>query len=128
MTATGYSSSPWPGEDGGPRRLQAPGSGASLALGPGERLGCVTRNTLFSTMTVLGAPGEVYLLTHSALRARMGLPTTSCVERIDPLTLKTMARSPRLAGGPMWPGGMAIHRNGDIYWSSMGRLARIYVT
>lgn len=68
-----------------------------------------------STMTVLGAPGEVYLLTHTALRARVGLSTTSRVERIDPLTLATIDRSPRLLGGPMWPGGMAVHRNGDLY-------------
>jgi len=66
-------------------------------------------------MTVLGDPGEVYLLTHSALRANIGLPTTACVERIDPHSLRTLERSPRLPGGPMWPGGMAIHRNGDIY-------------
>ncbi len=68
-----------------------------------------------STMTLLGAPGEVYLLTHSALRAKVGLATTACVERIDPQSLKTVCRSPRLAGGPMWPGGMALHRNGDLY-------------
>ncbi len=116
MSGLGYLDSPWPCEDGGPQRLQTPRSGAALGLLSGEeRLGCVTRNTLLSTMTVLGAPGEVYLLTHSALRARIGLATTSCVEQIDPLTLKTKHRSPRLAGGPMWPGGMAIHRNGDIY-------------
>jgi hypothetical protein len=115
MSGLGYFDSPWPGEDGGPQRLQVPRHGSGLALQPGERLDCVTRNTVLSTMTVLGAPGEVYLLTHSALRARLGLPTTSCVERIDPLTLKTIERSPRLAGGPMWPGGMAVHRNGDIH-------------
>jgi hypothetical protein len=68
-----------------------------------------------STMTVLGAPGEVYLLTHSALRSNIGLPTTACVELIDPLSLATRRRSPRLAGGPMWPGGLAIHHNGDLY-------------
>jgi hypothetical protein len=68
-----------------------------------------------STMTVLGESGEVFLLTHSAIRAKIGLPTTACVEKIDPITLKTIARSPRLAGGPMWPGGMAVHRNGDLY-------------
>ena len=113
--ATAYLDSPWPGEDGGPQRLQSPRRGAGLALRGGETLRCVTRNTLMSTMTVLGAPGEVYLLTHSALRAKLGLPTTSQVEQIDPLTLKTLRRSPRLPGGPMWPGGMAIHRNGDIY-------------
>ncbi len=127
MAAAGYLDSPWPGEDGGPQRLQVPRRGAALALRPGERLGCVTRNTLLSTMTVLGAPGEVYLLTHSALRARIGLPTTSCVERIDPLSLQTLARSPRLRGGPMWPGGMAIHRNGTmvvVYGRYLHRLDR----
>lgn len=112
---SGYLDSPWPGEDGGPARLQVPRSGTGLGLLAGETLQCTTRNTLLSTMTVLGAPGEVYLLTHSALRAKIGLPTTACVERIDPKTLQTVHRSPRLPGGPMWPGGMAIHRNGDIY-------------
>jgi hypothetical protein len=63
-----------------------------LRLRPGDKLGCVTRNTWMSTMTVLGAPGEVYLLTHSVLRARFGLPTTSRVEQIDPITLKTLRR------------------------------------
>lgn len=115
MSPSGYLASPWPGEDGGPERLQVPRSGAGLGLRPGETLGCVTRNTLMSTMTVLGAPGEVYLLTHSAIRANLGLPTTACVELIDSQTLKAVRRSPRLRGGPMWPGGMAIHRNGDLY-------------
>jgi len=114
MSQGAYFASPWPAEDGGPRRLQVPRYGPELALQPEETLGCITRNTLLSTMTVLGAPGEVFLLTHSALRARLGLPTTSCVERIDPLTLKTVARSPRLPGGPMWPGGMAVHRDGQL--------------
>jgi hypothetical protein len=86
-----------------------------LNLQAGERLACTTRNTLLSTMTVLGDPGQVYLLTHSALRAHLGLPTTACVEMIDPLSLKTLCASPRLPGGPMWPGGMAIHANGDLY-------------
>jgi hypothetical protein len=112
---SGYLASPWPCEDGGPERLQAPRSGAGLDLRPGEKLQCVTRNTFFSTMTLLGAPGEVYLLTHQALRARIGLPTSARVELIDPLSLRTLCHSPRLAGGPMWPGGMAIHNNGSLY-------------
>lgn len=66
-------------------------------------------------MTLLGASGEVYLLTHSVLHAKLGLHTTACVERIAAETLQTVCRSPRLAGGPMWPGGMALHRNGDLY-------------
>ncbi|MBP8305932.1 MAG: hypothetical protein KAY46_01635 [Burkholderiaceae bacterium] len=115
MSGAGYLDSPWPAEDAGPQRLQTPRSGAGLALRPGESLHCTTRNTLMSTMTVLGAPGEVYLLTHSALRSRIGLPTTARVSRIDPRTLATVRQSPSLRGGPMWPGGMAIHRNGALY-------------
>ncbi len=115
MTAAGYLDSPWPAEDGGPRRLQQPRHGAGLGLQAGEVLRATTRRTLLSTMTVLGAPGEVYLLTHSALRARIGLPTTACVERIDPLSLQPLQRSPRLRGGPMWPGGLAVHRSGDLF-------------
>ncbi|MDI4633949.1 hypothetical protein J7U46_12900 [Pelomonas sp. V22] len=115
MSAAGYFDSPWPGEDGGPARLQSPHGTPGLALQPGERLAQTSRRTQLSTMTVLGAPGEVFLLTHSALRAHLGLPTTACVERIDPLSLRTLRRSPRLRGGPMWPGGLAVHRNGSLY-------------
>lgn len=115
ISGSGYLDTPWPSEDGGPARLQISQRGSGLGLQRGEKLGCVTRHTLLSTMTLLGAPGEVYLLTHSALRAKLGLPTTACVELIDPITLKTIKRSPRLRGGPMWPGGMALHRNGNLF-------------
>ncbi len=112
---SGYWPGPWPAEDGGPQRLAVPARGSGFAVAPGERLAVTTRRTLMSTMTVLGDPGEVYLLTHSALRSRIGLPTTARVELIDPLTLKTVARSARLPGGPMWPGGIAVHGTGDLY-------------
>ncbi len=115
MTHLGYLDSPWPCEDGGPQRLQRPLSGAGLGVRVGEVLQATKRRTLMSTMTVLGAPGEVYLLTHTALRAQLGLSTTSRVEMIDPQSLKPIYRSPPLKGGPMWPGGMAIHCNGDLY-------------
>ena len=113
--SAGYYASPWPAEDAGPARLQTASPSSGLHLLAGQRLHSTHRNTTLSTMTVLGDPGEVYLLTHSALRANFGLPTTSCVERIDPITLKTLESSGRLPGGPMWPGGMALHRNGDLY-------------
>ena len=89
MTAAGYLSSPWPGEDGGPARKQVPRSGAALGLRESEALGCITRNTLLSTMTVLGGPDEVYLLTHSAIRARFGLPTTASPMRTMQLSVRT---------------------------------------
>lgn len=109
----GYWPGPWPTEDGGPERLQVV-RGGSLGLKPGARLHCTTRSTLLSTMVVLRDPGQVYLLTHSALRANFGLPTTACVEQIDPITLRTVKSSGRLAGGPMWPGGLAAHANGSL--------------
>ncbi len=110
---TAYLDSPWPGEDGTPDRGQVARCGAEMMTGAPLRV--TTRRTLMSTMTVLGAPGEVFLLTHSVLRSNLKLPTSARVERIDPETLAPLARSPRLAGGPMWPGGMAIHANGDLY-------------
>jgi hypothetical protein len=114
MTATGYFDSPWPAEDGGPKRLAA-ARGTGLAPRQGETLRQTSRGTLMSTMPVLGGPGEVFVLTHTVLEARLGLPTHARVERIDPVTLKAQKRSPVLRGGPMWPGGMAVHRNGDLY-------------
>ena len=42
-------------------------------------------------------------------------PVTAWVERIDPLTLEPLARSPDLASGPFWPGGMAAHANGSLH-------------
>ena len=111
----GYAATPWPAEDGGPARLQVPHGGVGLGLRSGERLQATAVTRVMSTMTVLGAPGEVYLLTHSALRGRLGLPTSCRVSRIDPITLAPRAQSPRLPGGPMWPGGMAVHANGDLY-------------
>ena len=110
----GYLDTPWPAEDGGPARLQVP-YGVGLGLQPGEQLAATAVTRVMSTMTVLGAPGEVYLLTHSAIRARVGLPTSSRVSLIDPVSLTPRAQSPRLPGGPMWPGGMAVHANGDLY-------------
>ncbi|MFM7004323.1 MAG: hypothetical protein ACKOXN_10370, partial [Limnohabitans sp.] len=79
-----------------------------------EKLQSTSRRTHLSTMTVLGAPGEVFLLTHSVLGSHLGLPTSAQVTLIDPITLTTRAQSPRLAGGPMWPGGMAILGNGHV--------------
>ena len=114
MAPSGYFDSPWPCEDAGPSRLQTPHNNSGLDLQQGTQLACTSKRTQMSTMTVLGAPGEVFLLTHSVLRNYLGIGTTAQVSRIDPLTLETLESSPVLEGGPMWPGGMAIHANGYI--------------
>ena len=37
------------------------------------------------------------------------------MERLDPETLAVTASTPRLPGGPYWPGGIAAHANGDLH-------------
>jgi hypothetical protein len=106
----GYWPSRWPGEDGGPRRTQAPRTGRGLDLQPGEHLDVVARDVPAATMVVLRDPGEAYLLRHT-----FGPDAVSWVERFDPESLEPIERSPDLPGGPTWPGGVAAHANGSLY-------------
>ncbi len=107
MTIPGYWPSPWPGEDGGPDRLQrSPAPGPAFA----EGANVVFREGIATTMAVLREPGEVFVLRHTA-----GPDAVSWVERVDPVTLEVQDRSEDLAGGPTWPGGLAAHADGDLH-------------
>jgi hypothetical protein len=107
----GLFDSPWPAEDGGPRRQLVPRK-AGLGVGPGERLVATTRQALMANMVVLRGPGEVFLQGSGPPGAR----GTAWVERIDPVTLATVERSPDLpAGDAWWPGGVVAHANGSLY-------------
>lgn len=108
----GYWQSPWPCEDGGPRRNQAPASDAALDLKPGERLAAHSRNVMVACMTILRAPGEVYVQGHVG---GVGSEATAWVERIDAESLEPLKKSPPLPAGPFWPGGVAAHANGSLY-------------
>jgi hypothetical protein len=108
--------SPWPAEDGGPQRRQAPHDGAGLGVRAGERLQlAAVRDAFATTMVVLRDPGEVFVLRHTLGRRPHHDPTVSWVERVDPRTLEVQARSPDLTGGPFWPGGLAAHANGSLH-------------
>jgi len=109
LTGAGYWPSRWPGEDGGPSRPQRPRTGAGPALEP-DHVDVVSREAIAATMVVQREPGELYLLRHTA-----GPDAISWVERVDPVTLDTTARSADLAGGPTWPGGMAAHADGSLH-------------
>jgi hypothetical protein len=109
----GYWPSPWPAEDGGPTRRQAPPvglAGPGLDLSAGRTLHATTRSTFAPTMCVLREPGEVFLLSHT-----VGPDTVSWVERIHPESLEPLVRSPDLPAGPFWPGGIAAHADGSLY-------------
>ena len=110
-----YWKSPWPAEDGGPRRSQAPVGVAGIARAAPDRAPIVTwRDAFGATMLVLREPGELFALRHT-MPTRLGEPCVAWVERLDPETLTTLARSPDLDAGPFWPGGMACHANGSLY-------------
>jgi hypothetical protein len=106
----GYWPGPWSCEDGGPERLQVPAGGVQVALGAGGPLEVTSRTAPAATMAVTRATGELFLLRHTA-----GEDAISFVERIDPVTLAPLGRSPDLAGGPTWPGSLAAHANGSLY-------------
>ncbi len=61
-------------------------------------------------------PGELYALRHDVpLSGAQAAPVEAWVERLDPDTLAVTASSPRLPGGPFWPGGLAAHASGDLH-------------
>ena len=101
--------SAWPAEDAGPARLAAPLGGRGSLLSTETELVATSREVLVATMVVEGLDGATYLLRHS------GPPdSVAVVERFDPVTLETVASSPDLAGGPVWPGGVAVLGSGDL--------------
>ncbi|HVN64665.1 MAG TPA: hypothetical protein VMT58_08495 [Candidatus Binataceae bacterium] len=107
----GYFDSPWPCEDGGPRRQMIP-RGAELKLRSGSNLCATSRSQVMCNMVVLRAPGEVFLQGSTG-------PTedsSGWIERIDPISLRPLVRSPDLeAGRVWWAGGVAAHANGSLY-------------
>jgi hypothetical protein len=96
---------------GGPLRHQQSSIIAEFNIRNSEKLSATSRNLLMCTMCILGDPGEVFILTHTY---QLFGETTSQVLCIDPVTLETRYSSPRLPGGPFWPGGFAIHADGSI--------------
>ncbi len=105
-----YWPGPWSCEDGGPQRRQSAGEGRALGIGASDRVEVTSRLAPAATMLVTGEPGALYLLRHTA-----GDDAISFVERIDPHDLEPIVRSADLAGGPTWPGSVAVHANGSIY-------------
>jgi hypothetical protein len=106
----------WPAEDGGATREQACPLATGLRISAGERLELSARRDAFaSTMIILRQPGEVYVLRHTLGRRPLRDPSECWVERLHPHTLEPVDSSPRLPGGPFWPGGLAAHADGSLH-------------
>ena len=105
--------SPFPVECGGPRRQKAtrlPGLGLSAE----ESLTATTRNNdRWNVHFIWREPGELYLYGTTQPGAD---DAHGWVERVDPITLESLASSPKLpSGGHVWCGGVVAHANGDLY-------------
>jgi hypothetical protein len=105
-----YWPSSWSGEDGGPKRQQIATNVSIPRISSVKQLEVVSRDALAMTMPIVGPHDELFLQ-----RVMPGPNSVAWVEKIDPLTLETIIQSEQLAGGPMWPGGMAAHANGSLY-------------
>jgi len=118
----GYFDSPWPVECGGSRRQKIAGT-PGLNIRPNEMLSSTTRNVGgWTVMFVRRGPGELYLTCGAGRRAgeprfqRREDNSAGWVERVDPITLATIDRSPDLpSGGWIWCGAIVVHANGDLY-------------
>jgi hypothetical protein len=103
----GYWPSPWPAEDGGPARRAVVPTGAI----PTGIASVTSRHEPLGCMVVLRERGEVFYQGSGM----DGQGAFAWVERVHPESLECIVRSPDLAGGPFWPGGIAAHRNGSLY-------------
>jgi hypothetical protein len=104
---TWYADTPWPAEDGGPARTGRPLGIAGPNAGSGHL--AATRDVGLSVMALLGPADQLLLL-----RNTIGDDGASWVESLDPESLECIDRSPDLALGPFWPGGMAVLDDGAV--------------
>ena len=111
----GYYPSAWPCECGGPRR-QKVAAGPGLHLQTGEHLKSTTqrRDGRWPVMFVQRGAGELYL--QGGARPFQTDESFGWLEKVDPLSLEPVARSPKLpSGGHNWCGAVVVHENGDLY-------------
>lgn len=110
-----YWDSPWPAEDGGPSRLQAPHGQGGLSLQQTDRFELLAnRPASGAQMAVRGGSREVYLLRSLFGRRAIHDPSRTVVERIHPETLEQLSASQVLPAGPWWAGGLSVMRDGNL--------------
>jgi len=110
-TGGGYWNSPWPVECGGNRRQKAKGGRLDAADSGAEVT--LIRNDRWNVMAVRRDPSEWYL--GGTMPAFAGPPPFGWVSRFDPISLETLASSPRLpCGDHVWCGAILAHADGSI--------------
>ena len=118
-----YPNSIWPVECGTNSRKKLITSD-SLNITKNEKLKSISRHSGgWATMFIQRGCNELYLQCGAGLKEgefppvkRDHAPNTGWLERVDPITLETIERSPDLkSGGHLWCGGAVAHSNGDLY-------------
>ena len=119
----GYFDSPWPSECGGPRRQKIPRS-RGLDVQNQNHVSQKTKiNGEGNVMMVLREHGEVYLMGNNHINSN---EKYGFLEKIDPVSLETIKRSPNLnAGGHTWCGGVVVHENGYLYLNNGNRCYKL---
>lgn len=107
----GYWPSEWPVECGGNRRQKARSGRLDAASGTASVV--ARHDDKWHVMVIEREPGQWYA--GGTMAAFSGPPPFGWVERIDPLTLDVLARSPELpCGEHVWCGATLAHANGSI--------------
>ncbi|MEM7687578.1 MAG: hypothetical protein AAF291_01020 [Pseudomonadota bacterium] len=93
-------------------------------MADGEKLVQRSRATgEWNVMILSRERGETYLLGNNITGTQTAY---GFIEKIDPVSLEPLVRSPNLSpGGHTWCGGAVIHENGDIYVGVGDRLHRL---
>ena len=95
----------WRSEDAGPARRQA-----ARGPAPTGELQVVSREAPGAHMVIIGDDDDVFVYGTS-----FDADLTAWVERVDRETLECTGRVDGLAGGPWWPGGLAVHPSGALH-------------
>ena len=110
-----YWKGPWPAEDGGPARLQAPSGEQGLNISPTDSFELLAnRHASGAQMAVRRGPGEVFVLKSLFGRRAIHDSAQTVIEQIDPNTLDPIATSEILPAGPWWAGGTAVMADGNL--------------
>ena len=95
----------WPAEDGGPRRTQAAAAaGSASAPASACEVDRAARRARRRRWSSCATRARSTSLRHTLGRRPLRDPHDAWVERVDPLTLEPLARSPRPAGRPVLAG------------------------
>ena len=107
----------WVSEDNGYDRLQIVFPNyKSLNITNKSKIQIVKKRLFFGQMIIVANFNELYLLKSQIIRNHIfKLPNKIKIEKLCPITLRTLKSTSWLKAGKFWPGGITVHFNEKIY-------------